>query len=289
MTRTAAIAATLALLLSACSGSDDDGAAGESPAAADETTAPSPGTTDEAADPGAPDAGSDDGPVWVAVDGQTQDVALDICSTESVYDTPDPRQMTAVGPSGFPFFEFIHLPPDSISAEFTDAEGVESYRTNDAAAFDVTVTPGGAEGTVTLSSLTGQADDVTVEFRFTCPADAGGESTTEPEPAEETAKTGFVDWAGSRTDFETEDFDPLAGTGLCETVDVTGLEGEDYFRIVATLDDGTDFSLTSSEGLELGDTFDPIETTIVDLTKSGRMVSGSADTPDGPISFSFSC
>lgn len=96
-------------------------------------------------------------------------------------------------------------------------------------------------------------------------------------------------WAGVRSDLETSDFDPMEGTGLCETHDVTGIEGDDYFRIATTLDDGTDFSVTSSEGRVLGDSLAPVETTLADLVKDGRTVSGSADAPTGPLDFSFTC
>ena len=46
---------------------------------------------------------------------------------------------------------------------------------------------------------------------------------------------------------EDSDFDPTAGTGLCETEDVTGLEEGDYYRISTTLDDGTDFFQSVAE------------------------------------------
>ena len=199
--------------------------------------------------------------------------------------------MTAAGDGGFPSFSLDYMPGVSVSADYADADGIERYRSNDEGDFDVTVTDTGAEGSVTLRSQSGQADDVTIDFAFSCPEASTDAGTSEPEPEPQPAadKTGFVEWAGARSDLAAEDFDPMAGTGLCETQDVTGTEGDDYYRIVTKLDDGTSFSLTSRDGLVLGETLSPIETSGLDVTKDGRTVSGSATTPDGALTFSFTC
>lgn len=263
-----------ALFLTACSSGDSGTNAAE--------PAPDPSDTAAGAEPG-------DGPLTFTVNGETMDLTLDICSVGGAYGDDDTRQMSAVGDGGFPSFSFDYIPTVSVSAEYTDADGVERYRSNDEGDFGVTVTDTGAQGTVTLRSQSGQADDVTVEFSFSCPEVATGAGTSEPEPAPQATKTGYVEWAGARSDLDTEDFDPFAGTGLCETQDVTGTEGDDYYRIVTKLDDGTSFSLTSDVGLVLGETLDPIDTSGLEVNHDGRTVSGSATTPDGALTFSFTC
>ncbi|WP_297081565.1 hypothetical protein [uncultured Demequina sp.] len=286
--RIAAIATVLALALTACSGGNDQPAASPSDDATGAATAV------------AEDASGDveRGPIWIVVDGEEHALEADLCflGDDGV------RELWAYGSGGFPAFSVSSLPPDFVSVEYTGPEGAASYRTNDASAVSLDVTDGGATGTAILASLSGQDDPVTIEFGFECleqdPVQADGDDASDDADADadagtaaggESTKSGYVEWAGARSDLTDEDFDPFAGTGLCETEDVTGTEGDDYFRIVTTLDDGTDFSLTSRDGLVLGDTFDPIETSIADLTKSGGTVSGSADTPTGPLNFSFTC
>ncbi|GIG54110.1 hypothetical protein [Demequina activiva] len=284
--RAIAWAAASALMLAACSGGEDDAG----PTASPSPSTPAPTATDAQPAPQA-EQPAEGAPVTLLVDGVAQDVTLDICSLESAYDSTDPRMMTAAGATGFPAFEFTHYPPEIVAAEFTDAEGAASYRTNEPDSFDITITDTGATGTIVMGSLAGQNADITVEFAFSCPADAadGGDGGEAGGDAPEVAKEGYVEWAGARSDLDASDFDPSAGTGLCETQDVTGLEGDDYFRIATTLDDGTDFFLTSDDGLVLGDSLAPIETTLADLVKDGRTVTGSADTPTGPLNFSFTC
>lgn len=282
--RIAAVATALALVLAACSGGDDSR---EATASVDATSA-STSAAEDAQGVG------ERGPVWIVVAGQEHALETDLCYLGD----DDSRELWAFGADGFPRFELSYLAPDIVSLEYTAPDGVARYRTNDVGAVAVTITDSGATGTATLDSLTGQEDPAQIEFGFECldqepvQAEADDDAATDdadPGADGEATKSGFVEWAGARSDLSDEDFDPQAGTGLCETQDVTGLEEGDYYRIVTTLDDGTDFSLTSRDGLQLGDTFDPIETTIADLTQDGRTVSGSADTPTGPLNFSFTC
>lgn len=274
-----AITIAIALLLTACSGSDPGGATDSA-------------TADSMAETASPGAASGD---TVTVDGEPLDLVTDICAIGGPYGTEDDRQFSAMGPNGFPKFEIELFMPDMYSATYSNADGTINYRTNDLGDFNVTVTAAGANGSVQLADTSGATADVMVTFDFTCAEadasaegdDAGG-SDDSPGDSDGT-KTGYVDWAGTRSDLEDADFDPMAGTGLCETEDVTGLEEGDYYRISTTLDDGTDFFLTSRDGLQLGETLSPIEVSSLSVTQDGRTVSGSAQTPDGVIEFSFTC
>lgn len=243
------------------------------------------------------DSGSTSGDS-VAADGEPLDLVTDICAIGGPYGTEDDRQFSAMGASGFPKFAIELFMPDMYSATFSNADGTSNYRTNDLADFDVAITAAGATGSVELADTSGATDNVTITFEFTCAeadasADDGsaGDDAAGDDVSDDSSgtKTGYVDWAGARSDLEDADFDPMAGTGLCETEDVTGLEEGDYYRISATLDDGTDFFLTSRDGLQLGETLSPIEVTSLSVTQDGRTVSGSAQTAEGPLEFSFTC
>lgn len=279
--RASVIAASAVLVLAGCGGSD----------ASDASATP--------ADPGAPatataDAAPDSSGTTVQANGVELDLITDICALGGDFGSPDDRQFTGTGPTGFPVFGIELFMPDIFTARYVNADGTATYRTSDPADLDVTITDAGAEGTVTMVDSSGQVEDVTITFAFTCDesdtsTDEGG-STGEASGGEEGGtKTGYVDWAGARSDLDDADFDPFAGTGLCETQDVTGTETGDYYRISTQLDDGTDFYLTSDEGLVLGETLSPIETSGLSVTQDGRTVSGSAQTADGPLEFSFSC
>lgn len=278
-----AVTMLIALLLTACSASDP----GDSESA-------SGGSMTEAS---STDAGPSSGDS-VMVDGEPLDLVTDVCAIGGPYGTEDDRQFSAMGAGGFPTFAIELFMPDMYSATFSNADGTSNYRANDPADFDVTITAAGATGSVALMDTSGATDNVTITFDFTCAeADASADDGSASDDASgddasddsSGTKTGYVDWAGARSDLEDSDFDPTAGTGLCETEDVTGLEEGDYYRISTTLDDGTDFFLTSRDGLQLGETLSPIEVSALSVTQDGRTVSGSAQTAEGPLEFSFTC
>lgn len=271
--------------LAGCSGDDDASTGDGADAAASES---SPDDTDAAAG----SVGS--GPVQLTVDGTEYRLQPDICGLGDTFSGPDGRVLVAVGDDGFPKLDVTYNPEapetDGVTLTLSDA----GYRT-DASGLDFSVTPRGGVGTATLDGQS-SSEEVSIEFSFECPSDSAddgsGDTSTDPDAAsEDEAKTGFVEWGGDRTEYDAAegDLDPLEGTGLCETEDVTGTQGDDYYRIAVDLEDGTDFFATSSGDFELGDTLDPVETSDVSVTKDGRTVSGSADTPQGELVFSFTC
>lgn len=270
------------LLLTGCGGGDD-------PSADTAVEAETEADTEDQ-----PETSSDDvigsGPVLLTVEGTDYALQAESCSSGGPYSGPDGRTLMAVGEGGFPAFELAYNPEaETSSATLTDADGATNYRA-DSEGLTISPVPQGAVGVATMQN-TSSSGEITVAFEYTCPDSEEPTDAPDSTPVEATAKTGFVEWQGTRTDYDSDDGDlnPLEGGGLCETEDVTGTQGDDYYRISVNLSDGTAFHATSSGEFVLGETLQPIETTNVAVTKDGRTVSGSAETPDGPLEFSFTC
>lgn len=113
--------------------------------------------------------------------------------------------------------------------------------------------------------------------------DSGSQATTPPPPAED---SGTVTWRG-----ETHEITEFL---LCETVN-PAFEGD--FNIQIILPDGTDFGLMGNiddfsadhQGLRLGEIPNEEKATDLALELDVRNLSGTGQTSEGPIEFSFDC
>lgn len=293
----------LAVLVAACGDDDGDGDGGESGGS----------PTADAVESGDENAGGDsDDPGQITVDGTTYTFTnVTRCDVGDSFWGPDFRAFTADTGGDYPGIHVGYAPPMADDQGVEDPNDVAFFPSSDPLYYsteadglddhEVTVLDDGAEGSATLGAVGSESDDtVEIEFSFTCsdtgtdiPVDEDAPTTTssaseEPAPSDQ---TGTVVFAGATTELNSADgdLDPMAGTGLCEVVDVTGEYGDDYFRIVTDLDDGTPFRLEWDDGLVIGDVFEEEQAEDLDVTKDGRTVSGSATTTDGPIEFSFHC
>lgn len=319
--RRGSLCAVLALVLAACGGGDDGDDVGADGSGVDQ--AASDGDSSATDDGGADGAAAGDGaatatsdtttPVVVVVDGETFEMDnVFRCDVGEAVWGADFRALSAGTGEGYPGVSVFYVPPevdesDQTNVAFFPTSDAGHYSTDNAGVGDLEIAlrADGADGSATLGAVGDvPSDDVHVEFSFTCAegstADDEPEIADEPEPSDDTEasddatppenRTGTITWAGVTTEFDLAqgDLDPMEGTGLCEVVDVIG-NNDDYFRIVAYLDDGNEFYLQWDDGLAIGEIGFEEQAEDLDVTKDGRTVSGTASTSEGPIEFSFTC